>query len=444
VEQLRGVTAALKAMKKQDHKMETILLPSFILGVRHLLTCAWWSRLWVLQEATLARDAIFVCGSHIISWKDLSALAQQIKRLDLYSLFRGHDQRAEYCDGFTELLNVDLVRHTHSDNLTPDLVRICRQRICFDPCDRVYGVIGLMPATVSEGFVWEPGEQVEQLYPPFVAILLMYDPVATVLSLNETTIRNSKLPSWCPDLHYRSVANVLADYDGYHAGFNIQTTTKFRFDQKDWTRIQTKSITVDTVEAISSEQWSDIDGNAGENSTHFSTQQNNIMLLQSYAAMAEKFVKSEDFWRIFTGSQIGPTESRLHLLAGFSKLHDHIVSRRWKREAEGYKNTFRDLQSPNTTGELSASIQAYLKAARKICFGRKIFSTEGGRVGLGPQSMSIGDVVCILKCVRVPFVLRKHETEPHTYRLIGEAYVHGLMRGEYLKISRKFHWITLV
>ena len=100
--------------------------------------------------------------------------------------------------------------------------------------------------------------------------------------------------------------------------------------------------------------------------------------------------------------------------------------------------------SPNTNNDLSASIQIYLEAARKVCFGRKFFTTENGRVGLGPQKMEAGDVVCILKCVRVPFVLRKHELEPQTYYLIGEAYVHGLMRGEYLKINKNFHWTTLV
>jgi hypothetical protein len=448
VQQLRDVTTALRTLKTADGKIESILPPSFIAGIRHLLTCAWWSRVWVLQEATLAREAMFICGSHIIPWKDLLALTKQIKRLDLYRLFRGHDQRAEYCDGFTELLNVELVRHTHLDNHGSVLLRTCRQRMCFDPCDRVYGVIGLMPAFLLGAFEWDPGEQVEQLYPPFIAILLVYDPVATLLSLNETTQRNPKLPSWCPDLHYRSRSDVLADYEGYHAGFNTQTTTKFKSDQKDWTRIQTKGIAADTVKMISPEEWMDEGRNQVENSTDLSAQQHNIMLLQRHALMAEKLVKSEDIWRIFVGNQIGGTESRLHLLAGFSSLYDRIVKSHWKTEAEGYQNAFGEVQaymsSPNTNSELLASIQIYLKAARKVCFGRKLFTTENGRVGLGPQKMEAGDILCILKCVRVPFLLRKHESEPQTYYLIGEAYVHGFMQGEYLKVNKNFRWVTLV
>jgi hypothetical protein len=371
----------------------------------------------------------------------------QIKRLDLISLFRGHYRPIEYCDGFTELFNIEWVRHTHSDRPASDLLRICQQRICFDPCDRVYGVISLMPAIVKKGFKWEPGKAVEQLYPPFVATLLMYDPVATVLSLNETTQRNPNLPSWCPDLHYRSTADVLAQYDGYHAGFNVQTTTRFKFDQTDWTRVQGKGIVVDTVRTTSLEEWMDDGPNIDEDVT-FSVHQHNIKVLQNYTADAGKFVKVEDVWRIFVGNQIAGNESKLHLLAGFSSLHDRIVNRRWKAEAEIYRKGFHELQAytsaRNTETEPSASMHTYLKAARKVCFGRKLFAAEGGRVGVGPRGMSVGDVVCIFNCVRVPFVLRKHESEPHTYYLVGEAFVHGMMQGEYLRKSKDFSWITLV
>jgi hypothetical protein len=47
--------------------------------------------------------------------------------------------------------------------------------MCFDPCDRVYGVIGLMPAYVRDRFVREAGEMMSDLYPPLVAVLLQSD-----------------------------------------------------------------------------------------------------------------------------------------------------------------------------------------------------------------------------------------------------------------------------
>jgi hypothetical protein len=41
------------------------------------MTRPWWPCLWVLQEATLARDATFACGK-VIPWKSLSVLAKQL------------------------------------------------------------------------------------------------------------------------------------------------------------------------------------------------------------------------------------------------------------------------------------------------------------------------------------------------------------------------------
>jgi hypothetical protein len=426
--------------------MDSILSPLFVTGIRHLLTCAWWPRLWVLQEATLARDATFICGSQLVPWKLLSALVKQIRRLDLCGLFRGHDRRPEFCDGFTELHNVELVRHTHSTTLAPDLLRICRQRICFDPCDRVYAVIGLMDKYVQEGFIWEPGEKVEDLYPPFVAILLQMDPTAILLSLNETTQRNPKLPSWCPDLHYRSVSDVLADHEGYHAGFTVQTTTTFDFDHKDPGKIRTKGIVMDTVKAISIGEWivDEIDNPLHEN-TQYSAEQRNIMLLQSYIAVAVKILEEKDMWRVFVGNMIGQQDSKLHWLAGFSSIHDRLANRRWKEQAKKFQNAFQELQACNpSAGEPSSAIHFYLKSARRVCYGRKFFTTKAGHVGLGPRSMAVGDLVCILKCAKVPFVLKKHSTLSDTYYLRGEAYVQGLMYGEYLKVNKRFHWITLV
>jgi len=444
--QLPKVIATLKTLQTPPVEIDSILPPLFVTGIRHLLTCAWWPRLWVLQEATLARDAIFICGSYLVSWKLLSALVKQIKRLHLYSLFRRNDHRIEFCDGFSEIHNIELVRHTHSDTLAPNLLRICRQRICFDPCDRVYAVIGLMDKYVQEGFVWEPGEKVEDLYPPFVAILLRMDPTAMLLSLNETTQRNPHLPSWCPDLHYRSLNDVLADYEGYHAGFTIQTTTTFDFDQNDPGKIRTKGIIMDTVETISSEEWAAdaTDGHLPE-SPPFSTEQRNIMLLQSYIAIALKMVEKKDIWRIFIGNMIGQQNSKLHWLAGFSSIHDRLANRRWKEEAKKFQTCFHDLQvwSPGT-GEPSPAIRFYLKNARRVCYGRKLFTTKAGHIGLGPRSMTVGDHVCILKCAKVPFVLKKHPTQSDTYYLRGEAYVQGLMYGEYLKVNKGFYWITLV
>ncbi|KAE9382070.1 HET-domain-containing protein [Stipitochalara longipes BDJ] len=66
----------------------------------------------------------------------------------------------------------------------------------------------------------------------------------------------------------------------------------------------------------------------------------------------------------------------------------------------------------------------------QMCLGRAFFTTSGGRIGLGPLDVKKGDVVCVFYSGNPLFIIRfkKSGAEGEDAELIGEAYVHGLMR----------------
>ncbi|KAE9378651.1 hypothetical protein N431DRAFT_146487 [Stipitochalara longipes BDJ] len=66
-------------------------------------------------------------------------------------------------------------------------------------------------------------------------------------------------------------------------------------------------------------------------------------------------------------------------------------------------------------------------AASRFCSGRKVFCTKQGMLGLGPAVLRDGDLCCVLFGAQVPCILRNTEGN---YKLVGEAYVHGVMKGE--------------
>tara|TARA_R110002003_G_scaffold141_17_gene12991 strand:+ start:1079 stop:2791 length:1713 start_codon:yes stop_codon:yes gene_type:complete len=69
----------------------------------------------------------------------------------------------------------------------------------------------------------------------------------------------------------------------------------------------------------------------------------------------------------------------------------------------------------------------------EVCKGRTFFSTVKGGLGLGPSRTKRGDFVVIFHGGRTPFVIRKSQSscpDGQTYRIVGEAYVHGFMDGE--------------
>jgi hypothetical protein len=78
-----------------------------------------------------------------------------------------------------------------------------------------------------------------------------------------------------------------------------------------------------------------------------------------------------------------------------------------------------------------AYVRPYSDAAILRCKERSFFITEKGYLGLGPSGTTAGDVVCVLRGGNVPFVLRK--SDGRSYNLIGEAYVHGIMDGNVVR-----------
>ncbi|KAK5085250.1 hypothetical protein LTR05_004531 [Lithohypha guttulata] len=63
------------------------------------------------------------------------------------------------------------------------------------------------------------------------------------------------------------------------------------------------------------------------------------------------------------------------------------------------------------------------------CYGRKFFSTKRGYMGWVPEGAQAGDRLCVFHGSRMPFVIRSVPDKKDSFRIIGAAYVHGLMYG---------------
>jgi hypothetical protein len=65
-------------------------------------------------------------------------------------------------------------------------------------------------------------------------------------------------------------------------------------------------------------------------------------------------------------------------------------------------------------------------------------TTATGYFGLAPQDTKVGDLVCIVYSAEVAYIFREPEPEdpdvPASF--VGEAYIHGIMQGEYLETAK--------
>jgi hypothetical protein len=62
--------------------------------------------------------------------------------------------------------------------------------------------------------------------------------------------------------------------------------------------------------------------------------------------------------------------------------------------------------------------------------GRRMFTTKSGYLGMAGPRVRVGDSVAIMQGSKVPVVLRRKGEVREKWELVGDAYVHGVMRGE--------------
>lgn len=73
--------------------------------------------------------------------------------------------------------------------------------------------------------------------------------------------------------------------------------------------------------------------------------------------------------------------------------------------------------------------------------GHKPFLTRNGYLGMGFESIEVGDEVWIVRGCPTPLVLRREEER---FSLVGESYVHGVMKGEAVDDDTRWEKIQII
>ena len=76
----------------------------------------------------------------------------------------------------------------------------------------------------------------------------------------------------------------------------------------------------------------------------------------------------------------------------------------------------------------STFVYPFVQSAQAAMAGRTFVTMKDGKMGVGPFLAQVGDVVAVVFGAPVCVVLRP--VSNGQYRLVGDAYVHGVMHGE--------------
>jgi hypothetical protein len=470
-----------------------------------LYDCRWFHRLWVLQEVALARSATVFYGRHNISWEYVG-IAASILRTN-YALINRPLLSKEKKEVPTGLLNAYFMYRISTSQrlLKPlcfsfhQLLRLTRQFKCKENRDKIFGLLAI-PTTdsIARKIVPDYKKTDAEIYRSVAWTLIEGSPSLDVLSsvqhdterhepempdsshpaietdlgrtqLNGPRSYSPDLPSWVPQWHFvRTQALGLLEPDE-----NFAASRGIGACISSSTNLHTLKIAGNTVDSVATIR-------------EYGPDDFEMHRLHPYGAASgelvpeiDEYLDFSDQYQVVTGKNVRklpirpttkedlqdiaiiltsgktwlglPVQDPKSHLAGFAKcLVEGLI--RWTLNdnvfggvSEPHENKPRisvdDLVALSSTED---DMIRFRNAAVAACRERTCFNTASGLRGLGPAAMRPGDSVCVLYGASMPFVVRP---EGAAYRLVGECYVHGLMRGQGVPAAsadRENSWIELV
>ncbi|KAF7524140.1 hypothetical protein G7054_g11523 [Neopestalotiopsis clavispora] len=215
-------------------------------------TRKYFTRLWILQEIALAKRAILLCGNSFYDWKNIT---------DCFSGTPEMEQHQHHA----------VLRFDHSLFTKPNLelfVLDCgKPASAKDPRDKVYGLLGLLPARRIGTVIADYTISTQQLYTEVAIQLAQLHGWAAVLEragLKNRTL--SSLPSWVPD--WSSTTNK--------PGENV-TSILTKVESKQILHVPENKIRLKLIPTSQTDQWIVPDSQDDDVDTYMSFGRNDLI-----------------------------------------------------------------------------------------------------------------------------------------------------------------------
>jgi hypothetical protein len=417
----------------------------------------YWTRVWIVQEISVPREVTFMCGYKRLSFRHFAAaiiflgfrrrvVLRNTTAADLSDQVRGPaltTMLSTYPNPALGVL-IGARRKYQRETGVPEtlmelLVRGCvvassseSDRKASDRRDRIYGLLGLSSDAEDLNIRPDYSKTTEQGYANVARVLIEHG-YTDILSWCQTPKKLKDLPSWVPDFSspIRDPCGEpqkfgLFSASGQHAVFSLPIDSCYRSNV-----LALAGTGVDTIISTGC-LWApglDCDFKYNAADALFMDIEKFCQLSQGFSSTISQDTEkwAEAVWRIPCADQKFTANARRRRASSTAIRGYHELKQRIAGSSE--------LQDQLH----STDCQGYVIAMEYLHNRRPFLSTKG-YVGLIPAHSEPGDLICIIFGAIVPFVLRKLQNGQ--YELIGEAYVHGIMDGEFMEtcpISEIFH-----
>lgn len=405
-----------------------------LLALRSFFSRPWFSRVWVIQEATLSHRATVYCGDKVFPWSAVKS-------------FHQWNASQKWLGRLPFVVTSSRESLTKSRPGRTMLKALIETRYCAatDPRDKVYGLLPLLHAFDQELKITPQYEDsVAKVYTDCAAVLMMQERFELVLCAVQGGSDCNDLPSWVPDWRHEPKRTILGknhdipsdstlasnDVSGYSmrltlsppepvlhmAGYSCGKVMKVGsvylagqgpFPLDDWKALLDK------------EPTQSLDADPDEASYAVKGFYAVICAADfAYPLAIHQFVEGEK--ESAKGKQGSSWEA--------------LVRRALRKRADGSPSgnnsalSLRDIPFRRAGVHLPPSYRIYVQRVLQHCHSRRFFVTDTGFMGLGPEETRVGNDVYASAGAKIPFVLREVDSgskqrETSRFRLVGECYL---------------------
>ncbi|PMD37053.1 HET-domain-containing protein [Hyaloscypha variabilis F] len=395
-----------------------------------LFEAPWFKRLWVVQEIGMAKSVLALIGDISIDFVDLIRFILRLERrtvlmdelglfiagkANVYTTFpaRSREMKGEVDDDYNFL----------------EMLEVTRNKRASDPRDYVYALLGHPSASINGVSIVEPdyNKSATELCFEVTMKILEHSHNLRILSAvhhSEHSLDRGT-SSWIPTWNRDVVVLSLGVYQDHYFDVEYDACTGmdafWKLSEPDRS-LEIHGFVFDVVEEhIETEELGD-DG---------------ATVLREFDDLMSAMLHFKFLDGASPGERLAAVGQTI--TAGFRNQDpkafqvEYVAFRhQLAQEALKYGRSISHELIPEgmdilyrTSG--GRSIDDIYWAASRFCSGRKVFCTKQGMLGLGPAVLRQGDMCCVLFGAQVPFILRRIGEK---WNLVGEAYVHGAMKGE--------------
>ncbi|KAN0069201.1 HET domain containing protein [Elaphomyces granulatus] len=419
----------------------------------------YFTRVWTIQEITLAKKMLALCGSYTIDWEDIVIVSEF---LTVTSWTKWISEVTGSHQAYHAVPNI-LDASKTSENILYSLIRT-RRFMSGDPRDKVYALLGIAEDSVRGKSRFAPiygKRSVAETYTLAAIQILEDSDDLLLLSYAEgDSFRTIPfLPSWVPDWSCsRTLGLGVTGYRRYSAAATLPRTLEIN----EWGRCLTlKGFRLDDIVSVGENKQDVLSGKSFPNWLHII----NAMRPLYHTGQS----RSEVFWRTLITDTAGtppchpaPHSYRPAYVSWITlKLSTCVNATAQHIGGSPFIIALGALAASENSGSLPSSNQSLSSHDNERPGNSKssitsdeyettfaharhlrLFLTSRRYLGVGSESLLEHDSIWIIPGSRVPLILR--EVKLSAFRVVGAAYVHGFMQGEALESNPVFRDITII